>query len=61
MRTEAQKRADQAYAKKKIRVVLEFNQENADDMSLLNWLNSQPSKTTAIKRLIKEHSTLNKR
>lgn len=55
MRSDAQKRADQAYAKKKIRVVLEFNQESADDMTLIDWLNSQPSKTPAIKHLIKEH------
>ena len=55
MRSEAQKRADTAYAKKKIRVVLEFNEELSEDMELLNWLASQKDgKTATIKRLIKD-------
>lgn len=55
MRSEAQKRADTAYAKKKIRVVLEFNEELAEDMDLLNWIASQKDgKTATIKRLIKD-------
>lgn len=55
MRSEAQKRADTAYAKKKIRVVLEFNEELTEDMELLNWLASQKDgKTATIKKLIKD-------
>lgn len=58
MRSEAQKRADTAYAKKKIRVVLEFNEELTEDMELLNWLASQKDgKTATIKRLIKDAKT----
>lgn len=54
MRSESQKRADAAYSKKKIRVVLEFNEESREDMELLDWLNSQDGKTAALKRLIQD-------
>lgn len=52
MRSEAQKRADKAHAKKVRRVFLPFNREKPSDVTMLEHLDKQPNMTEYIKDLI---------
>lgn len=52
MRSEAQRKADKAYANKLRRWELKFNREDADDKLLNDHLEAQADVTAYIKRLI---------
>lgn len=53
MRSNAQKKADKAYASKLRRVPLNFNRDDTDDKLLIDHLEAQDDVTAYIKRLIK--------
>ena len=48
-RSESQKRADRAYASKKIRLEVVFNPDNADDEKRIAKLAAMPDKSRAVK------------
>lgn len=49
-RSESQKRADKAYASKKIRLEVVFNPDNADDAKRIAKLAAMPDKSKAVKK-----------
>ncbi|WP_288980166.1 hypothetical protein [uncultured Flavobacterium sp.] len=48
-RSESQKRADKAYAAKKVRLELVFNPDNAEDAKRIAKLAAMPDKSRAVK------------
>ena len=48
-RSESQKRADRAYASKKIRLEVVFNPDNADDAKRIAKLAAMPDKSRVVK------------
>ena len=48
-RSESQKRADEAYAAKKVRLEVVFNPDNAEDAKRIAKLAAMPDKSRAVK------------
>lgn len=54
MKTEAQRRAENAYRKKLKQIVVRFNPSNAEDEELYAWVKSQENAMGYLKNLIAE-------